>query len=75
MKKKKIIEAINKLPKELFANEPDGVSLIEGIINTPLIKTIDAVPDRNLPTIAVVGNNTGMLYYFSYKALIGDEKL
>lgn len=76
-KKTAILIALNKLPPSAFPGDSSkGVSLIDGFFNMPLsLKLTPGTIDfggPTIPAIAVVGNETGKIYYFAYKFLVKD---
>jgi hypothetical protein len=73
--KQQIIDTLNAKEAQLGISEP--ITLIEGFINQPLQKEFTGglvIGGPAIPMIAVVGNNSGRIYYFALKALIPDIK-
>ena len=71
--KQKIIEALNNRSTQININEP--ITLIDGFINQPLQSELTGgliVGGPAIPMVAVVGNNSGRIYYFALKALLPD---
>ncbi|MFA5829313.1 MAG: hypothetical protein WC843_02355 [Candidatus Gracilibacteria bacterium] len=74
--KAKIIEALNARGPQLGILEP--IALVEGFINQPLQMEFTGglvIGGPAIPMVAVVGNNSGRIYYFALKALLPDIQL
>lgn len=71
--KQKIIDALYQKSSYLKINEP--VTLIDAFINQPIHNELSAaltIGGPTIPSIAVVGNTTGKIYYFALKALLPE---
>lgn len=71
--KQKIIDALNVRMPQLGIHEP--ITLVDGFVNQPLQNEFTGglfIGGPAIPMIAVVGNNSGRIYYFALKALIPD---
>jgi len=75
--KQRIIDALNSRNSTSNSNlgitEP--ITLVDGFINQPLQSEFIGglvLGGPAIPMIAVVGNNSGRIYYFSLKALLPD---
>ncbi|ADG25270.1 TPA: hypothetical protein JBI72_01310 [Legionella pneumophila] len=69
--REKIIQELNNKKVFLGINEP--VSLIDGFINQPIQQELSGnivIGGPTIPMVAVVGNNSGRIYYFALKALL-----
>lgn len=74
--KDQIIKALNDKGVSLGIQEP--VTLIDGFINQPMYKELTGafvIGGPTIPMIAVVGNNSGRIYFFALKALLPDIKI
>lgn len=74
--KEQIINALNIKGGVLGIQEP--VSLIDGFINQPIYNEFTGafvIGGLAIPMVAVVGNNSGRIYFFALKALLPDLKL
>ena len=74
--KQQIIDALNDRQKQLNIHEP--ITLIDGFVNQPLQKEFTGglvIGGPAIPMIAVVGSNSGRIYYFALKALLPDLKI
>jgi hypothetical protein len=73
--KHKIIEAIQGKPKqELGINE--SVTLLDGFVSSPYTTTLSndfILGGSFVPMVMLVGNDTGRIYFFAYKALVKEE--
>jgi len=78
-----IEEDLNKkihelLPTGIFPGEEKGVTLIKGIFNLPIQAEFSGniiIGGPSVPMIAVVGNQSGRIYYFSLKMLLPDKEI
>lgn len=70
--KQEIINALNsRRSSQLGIHEP--ITLIDGFINQPLQNEFTGglvIGGTSIPMIAVVGSNSGRIYYFALKALL-----
>ena len=76
--KKRIEETVNKHIALAGLNDPDGFTLLEGFIAPTINQTISdnmTTFGRNFPTVAVIGNSTGLVYYFYLDKLFPGEGL
>ena len=74
--KQRIIDALNSRSPQLGINEP--ITLVDGFINQPLQIEFTGglvIGGPAIPMVAVVGNNSGRIYYFALKALLPDIKI
>lgn len=74
--KEKILAKLNELDMQKKLGLTEKVSLVEGIINQPLNTKVTGnvvVGGPVVPTIALVGVETGRLYFFALRALLGEE--
>lgn len=74
--KDQIIKALRDKQESLGINEP--VTLADGFINQPIQKELSSsfvIGGPVIPMIAVVGNNSGRMYFFALKALIPNIEL
>jgi len=74
--KEQIVNALNVKGGALGIQEP--VSLIDGFINQPIYNEFTGafvIGGPAIPMVAVVGNNSGRIYFFALKALLPDLKL
>ena len=74
--KNQIIKALDDKKNFLGIQEP--VSLIDAFINQPIYKEFTGafvIGGPTIPMIAVVGNNSGRIYFFALKALLPDLKI
>lgn len=72
--KEKILAKLNRLGLEKLGLTEE-VMLIDGIINQPLNKIVTAnvvVGGPVVPTVTLVGKETGRLYFFSLKVLLDE---
>ena len=66
-----IQEALNSRSVHLGINEP--VTLLDGFINVPIYNQLSrnvVIGGPTVPMIAVVGNNSGRVYYFALGQLL-----
>ena len=71
--RKDIIKAIEDRKDDLNINE--SVNLIDGFINQPVYQEVSGnaiLGSATIPTIAVVGKNSGRIYSFPLQALLPD---
>lgn len=71
--KPKLLKAFEKRGASLDINE--GVTLVNGFISQPIMKEVKGafvIGGPTIPMIAVVGNNSGRIYFFALKALLPD---
>jgi len=71
--KEKIIKALNEKSPQHGIQEP--TSLVDGFINQPIQKELTGGPvigGPAIPMVAVVGNNSGRIYFFALKTLLPD---
>ncbi|HAU0185367.1 hypothetical protein SC810_00065 [Legionella pneumophila serogroup 1] len=69
--REKIIQELNN--KKVFWGINEPVSLIDGFINQPIQQELSGnivIGGPTIPMVAVVGNNSGRIYYFALKALL-----
>lgn len=74
--KDQIIKALQKRQTSLGIHEP--VTLIDGFVNQPIQKELTGgfvFGGPTIPMIAVVGNNSGRIYFFALKILLPDIEL
>ena len=74
--KDKIIKALQDKHVSLGIQEP--VTLVDGFFNQPVYKEFTGafvIGGPTIPMIAVVGNNSGRIYFFALKALLPDLKI
>ncbi|RYG59987.1 hypothetical protein EON64_19690 [archaeon] len=73
-----MLSAINEqLKKGVIPPDPKGYTLIEGIINMPLQQELRGtfLGGPAIPTVAVVGNSSGIIYTFALKAILPSVNL
>lgn len=71
--KLEIQQAIELRIKQGIISDPSGFVLLEGFIHTPLQMEIGGafvIGGQMVPTVAVVGKSTGLIYSFALKVLI-----
>lgn len=73
--KDRLNQALHKRDEQklLHINEP--VTLVNGFIKSPLSKEISAsvvLGGPEIPMVALLGKQSGRLYFFALKALISD---
>lgn len=76
--KDRIEKAINKQIQRAGIKDPEGFTLLEGIVIpriTPLLEDIVPVDGRLFPQVAIIGNSTGVVYYFYLDKLFPGEGL
>ncbi len=74
--KEEILKALNEKVSSHGILEP--TSLIDGFINQPIQKELTGafvVGGPTIPMVAVVGNNSGKIYYFALKALLPNIEI
>lgn len=74
--KQRIIDALNSRSSQLGITEP--ITLVDGFVNQPLQTEFTGglvIGGPAIPMVAVVGNNSGRIYYFALKALLPDIKI
>lgn len=74
--KQRIIDALNSRASQLGITEP--ITLVDGFVNQPLQTEFTGglvIGGPAIPMVAVVGNNSGRIYYFALKALLPDIKI
>lgn len=74
----RILTEINKRIKIAGISDPDGFTLIQGIIipvTAQLLEEITPLTGKLLPQVAIVGNDTGLIYYFYLDKLFPGEGL
>ncbi len=76
--KEKIQQAIEKKIAQGVISEPDGFILIEGFINMATNDEVGGafvIGGPTIPTVAVVGKTTGLIYSFALKILLPNIKI
>lgn len=76
--KDEITNAVNRHIKIAGLTDPDGFTLLEGFVAPVIYKTIeDYLPlqGRLLPQVAVIGNRSGVIYYFYLDTLFPGRNL
>lgn len=71
--KSKLLKALEERGTSLGIKE--GVTLVNGFISQPImdeVKGAFVIGGPTIPMIAVVGNNSGRIYFFALKALLPD---
>lgn len=74
--KDQIIKVLQEKQTSLGIHEP--VTLVDGFINQPIQKELSGgfvIGGPAIPMIAVVGNNSGRMYFFALKALLPNVEL
>ena len=74
--KEKIIEALNDKVRQHGIQEP--TSLVDGFINQPIQKEFTGglvIGGPAIPMVAVVGSNSGRIYFFALKVLLPDLEI
>ncbi|MCT4599731.1 MAG: hypothetical protein N4A32_02395 [Marinifilaceae bacterium] len=74
--KEQIIEAINKKLAERNIVDKDGFTLVDGFVNLPLHQELGemVLGGPTIPAIAIVGNDSGLVYTFALKKLLPNIK-
>jgi hypothetical protein len=76
--KEKIQQAIEKRIAQGIISDPGGFILIEGFINMPTHNEVGGafvIGGPTIPTVAVVGKTTGLIYTFALKILLPNIKI
>lgn len=75
--KSDIEKAINKKLADGILSDKKGFTLIEGFINMPLQDQLGGMVlgGPSIPTVAIVGNDSGLIYTFALKALLPNIQL
>lgn len=75
--KEKIIDAIKDEKRFKKLNLNESVTLIEGFVSQPysmkLSNSIE-IGGPTIPMVLLLGNDTGRIYFFAYKALIQENE-
>ena len=75
-KKEDIMNAINNRGNALGISEP--VTLIDGFGSLPVNKEVGGgtiLGGPSIPTVMLIGNNSGRIYHLALKVLLPDIKL
>jgi len=76
--KPRIEKVVNERLKKAGLKDPEGFTLIEGVVTTivlPVLKEVNSVGGKILPQVAVIGNSTGIVHYFYLEKLFPGEGL
>lgn len=76
--KEHILEEVNKRIKLSKIEDPKGFTLIEGIIMTqisPVLREHNQIGGKLFPQVAIVGNSSGIVYYFYLEKLFPGQGL
>lgn len=76
--KDKIQQEIEKKINSGVIKDPEGFILIEGFVNMPTQNEVGGafvIGGPTIPTVAVVGKSTGLVYTFALKILLPNIKL
>lgn len=74
--KEEIIRALNERAPQHGIQEP--TSLVDGFINQPIQKEFTGglvIGGPAIPMVAIVGNNSGRIYFFALKVLLPDLEM
>ena len=76
--KDRILKEVEKRIKLAGIKDPKGFTLMEGIIvpvTAQVLDEITSMSGRLMPQVAIVGNSTGLVYYFYLDNLLPGEGL
>jgi hypothetical protein len=77
--KKQITSAIQqRIAQSSLPGETSGVTLVDGFIMQAIQETLGeglVLGGPAIPMVAIVGNTTGRVYFFAFKALLPDVEL
>ena len=68
-------ETIFKVLNETDHGIQEPTSLVNGFINQPVFNKVTGdiiIGGRNIPMVAVVGKNSGRVYFFAFEALLSN---
>jgi hypothetical protein len=71
-----IIKAITDRSEQLGINE--SVTLLEGFVSQPYSTSLSStlvIGGPSVPMVMLVGNQTGRVYLFAYKALVQENRI
>lgn len=74
--KQKIVTALQER-RITFVGEPTGVTLMEGFSHLPITDVLShesAATGTTVPTVILVGNSTGRLYFVALRHLLPEIK-
>lgn len=76
--KQRIEDEVNKRIKIAQLEDPKGFTLIEGIVMSVIrteLRDVNPVDGKILPQVAILGNSSGIVYYFYLDSLFPGEGL
>jgi hypothetical protein len=76
--KNRLLTTIQAKMPVTWVQEEGGFTLVEGFFTQPMQTELSGnliIGGPSVPTVAIVGKNTGRMYFFALKALLPDLKI